>query len=63
MTNIREVLKMEYHKAFIKLYGACGAAIETLENKNYGQCYEILKIAIDAAEEIPFEDEPELNQA
>lgn len=53
---------MEYHKAFIKLYGACGAAIETLEKQNYGQCYEILKTAIDAAEEIPFEDEPELNQ-
>lgn len=53
---------MEYHKAFVILYGACGAALETLEKKNYSQCYEILKTAIDAAEEIPFENEPELNQ-
>lgn len=50
---------MDYKVAYIKLYGACGAAIEEIESLNFGQCKVNLQKAISAAEEIIFADSDE----
>lgn len=46
---------MEYKTAYIKLYGAYAAAIEEIDQLNFGRCKEILNAAIAAAEEIALE--------
>lgn len=48
---------MDYHAAYIKLYGAYGAAIEEIENQNFGRCKDVLKAAIVAAEGIIIVDD------
>lgn len=53
---------MDYKTAYIKLYGAYGAAIEEIDNQNFGQCKDVLKQAIASAEEIIFADEAELEE-
>lgn len=46
---------MDYYKAFIKLYGAAGAALEALDGKDIQASKSTLKEAIQAVEEM--EDE------